>query len=225
VNCGEARLLLGAEPHASTAQLEEHLKGCPSCQRLREEMRALDADIRRALEQPPLIPAVRAARPSTAWRPWALAASVLLALTAVLAVWVVRPSATLAHEVVAHVQAEPDSWLAKEHVGAGDISGALKGAGVALNVSSDRIMYAQSCWFRGHYVPHLVVQTDKGPATVLLLRHEHVPMRRSFHEDGMSGVLVPLGSGSIAVLTRGSGDAGAIAHQMQQQVHWLPQAS
>jgi hypothetical protein len=70
-----------------------------------------------------------------------------------------------------------------------------------------------------------VVQTDKGPATVMLLRHEHVPMRRSFHEDGMSGVLVPLGSGSIAVLTRGSDDAGAIARQMQHEVHWLPQAS
>lgn len=223
MNCGEARLLLGAEPHASTPELEEHLKGCPSCQRLREEMRALEADIRRALEQPPVVPAMRA-RP-TVWRPWALAASLLLALGAVLAVWVVRPSATLAHEVVAHVQAEPESWLAKEQVGAADISEALKGAGVALNMSSDRITYAQSCWFRGHYVPHLVVQTDKGPATVLLLRHEHVPMRRSFHEDGMSGVLVPLGSGSIAVLTRGSDDAGAIAHQMQQDVHWLPQAS
>jgi len=224
VNCGEARLLLGAEPQASSPELEEHLQGCPACQRLREEMRALDADIRRALEQPPLTAAVRAARP-TLWRPWALAASVLLALTAVLAVWVLRPSATLAHEVVAHVQAEPDSWLAKEHVNAADISEALKGAGVALNVSSDRIMYAQSCWFRGHYVPHLVVQTDQGPATVLLLRHERVPMRRSFHEDGMSGVLVPLGRGSIAVLTRGTDDAGAVAGQMQQQVHWLPQAS
>lgn len=224
MTCGEARLLLGAEPHASSPELEEHLKGCPACQRLREEMRALDADIRRALEQPPVVRAGRITRP-TVWRPWAMAASVLLALTAVLAVWVLRPSATLAHEVVAHVQAEPDSWLAKEHVSAQDISEALKGAGVALNVNSDHIMYAQSCWFRGHYVPHLVLQTDRGQATVLLLRHEHVPMRRSFHEDGMSGVLVPLGRGSIAVLTRGDADAGAIAGQMQQEVHWLPQAS
>jgi hypothetical protein len=224
VNCGEARLLIGAEPHASSPELEEHLQGCPACQRLREEMRALDANIRRALEQPPVAGARRISRP-TAWRPFAMAASVLLALTAVLAVWVLRPSATLAHEVVAHVQAEPDSWLAKEHVSASDISEALKNAGVSLNVSSDRIMYAQSCWFRGHYVPHLVVETDKGPATVMLLRHEHVPMRRSFHEGGMSGVLVPLGKGSIAVLTRGDADAGAIAGQMQQEVHWLPQAS
>lgn len=221
MNCGEARLLIGAEPHASSPELEEHLKGCAACRRLREEMRALDGDIRRALEQPPLTSAQRTLRPA-AWRPWALAASVLLAFTAVLSVWVLRPSATLAHEVVAHVQAEPDSWLAKQHVAASDISEALKGAGVALNMSSDHIMYAQSCWFRGHYVPHLVVQTDKGPATVLLLRHEHVPMRRSFHEDGMSGVLVPSGGGSIAVLTQGNADAGAIAGQMQQQIHWLP---
>jgi len=224
VTCDDARLLIGADPGATTPELEEHLATCAACARFREEMRALDAEIRRALERPPDTVRPRSGRPSRTWRQWALAASVVLASFAVLAVWLLRPSDTLAREVVAHVQAEPESWLATQHVNAQDIGQALRGAGVALDVTSDRVMYAQSCWFRGHYVPHLVIQTARGPATVLILRHEQVRARRSFHEAGMTGLIIPAEHGSIAVLTRGAGDPADIAGHMQHEVHWLPDA-
>jgi hypothetical protein len=224
VTCDDARLLIGADPGATTPELEEHLATCAACARFREEMRALDAEIRRALERPPDIVRPRSGGPSRTWRQWALAASVVLASFAVLAVWLLRPSDTLAREVVAHVQAEPESWLATQHASAQDIGEALRGAGVALDVTSDRVMYAQSCWFRGHYVPHLVIQTARGPATVLILRHERVRARRSFHEAGMTGLIIPAEHGSIAVLTRGAGDLADIAGHMQYEVHWLPDA-
>jgi hypothetical protein len=224
VTCDDARLLIGADPGATTPALEEHLATCAACARFREEMRALDAEIRRALERPPDIVRPRSGGPSRAWPQWALAASVVLASFAVLAVWLLRPSDTLAREVVAHVQAEPESWLATQHVSAQGIAQALRGAGVALDVTSDRVMYAQSCWFRGHYVPHLVIQTARGPATVLILRHEQVRARRSFHEAGMTGLIIPAEHGSIAVLTRGAGDPADIAGHMQHEVHWLPDA-
>jgi Protein of unknown function (DUF3379) len=222
MTCGEARLLLGAAPAATTPALEEHLHSCAACARFREEMRALDADIQRALQRPPEVRRSRArGQPAPAWRQWALAAGLVLAT--VLGVWVLRPSETLAHEVVAHVQGEPQSWLATQHISAAGINAVLRRSGVELDLSSDKIMYARSCWFRGHYVPHLVVQTAQGPATVIILRHEHVRGRDSFHEAGMSGVIVPAGAGSIAVLTRGNGDVNAVAGQMQQDLHWLPQ--
>ena len=224
MTCDDARLLIGADPGATTPELEEHLSTCAACARFREEMRALDAEIRRALERPPDIVRPRSGGPSRTWRQWALAASVVLASFAVLAVWLLRPSDTLAREVVAHVQAEPESWLATQHASAQDIGQALRGAGVALDVTSDRVMYAQSCWFRGHYVPHLVIQTARGPATVLILRHERVRARRSFHEAGMTGLIIPAEHGSIAVLTRGAGDLADIAGHMQHEVHSLPDA-
>ena len=214
MSCEQARLMIGADPEGSAPELEQHLQECESCRRFRTEMRTLDANIRRALEQPPQ-PA-RAPRVTSTWRSWALAASVLLAMLAVLAVWLGRPSDTLAREVVAHVQEEPESWLARQHVDAHSIDAALRGAGVKLDITSDRISYAQSCWFRDHYVPHLVVQTAQGPATVLILRNQQVRARRSFHEGGMSGVIVPAPQGSIAVLTRGGADTDAVAEQMQQ---------
>jgi hypothetical protein len=185
-------------------------------------MRTLDTNIRRALERPP--GSAGSPRLTTTWRPWALAASVLLAMLAVLSVWLLRPSDTLAREVVAHVQEEPESWLARQQVDARGINDALRGAGVSLDITSDRITYAQSCWFRDHYVPHLVVQTAQGPVTVMILRNQRVSGRRTFHEAGMSGVIVPAPQGSIAVLARGGADVGGVATQMQQDVHWLASA-
>jgi len=222
VSCEQARLTIGADPAGSRAELEEHLQDCASCRRFREEMRTLDANIRRALERPPEF--LGTPRFTAGWRPWALAASVLLAMLAVLSVWLLRPSDTLAREVVAHVQEEPESWLARQHVDAHSIDEALRGAGVRLDITSDRITYAQSCWFHDHYVPHLVVQTAQGPATVLILRNQRVSQRRTFHEAGMSGVIVPAPQGSIAVLTRAGADVDATAQLMQQDVRWLPDA-
>jgi Protein of unknown function (DUF3379) len=222
VSCEQARLQIGADPSDSALGLEEHVRDCAACRQFREEMRALDARIRRALERPPQT--ANAPRLAPAWRPWALAASVLLAMLAVLSVWLLRPSDTLAREVVAHVREEPDSWLVRQQVNAQGIDDALRGAGVKLGITSDRITYAQSCWFRGHYVPHLVVQTAQGPATVLILRNQRVNAWQTFHEAGMSGVIVPAPQGSLAVLTRGGANVETLAMQMQQDVRWLPDA-
>jgi len=233
MRCEEARLQIGAEPASASPALEGHVQSCPPCREFRDEMRTLDANIRRAMEQPPqsaAAPATGGARtrargPVVAWRQWALAASVTLATFAVLALWLLRPGESLARDVVAHVRDEPESWLAAQHVDAAGIDKALRGAGVELNITSDKITYAQSCWFRGHYVPHLVVQTARGPVTVLILRHEAVSRRHEFHEAGLTGVIVPDGTGSLALLARGSGNIDDIAGQMQQDVHWLPQGT
>jgi len=222
VTCEEVRLLIGAEPAFTGTGLEQHLHSCPACRRFREEMRALDANIRRALQRPPeLVRRIRTPPPAI-WRQWTLAASVILATLAVLLLWVLRPTDTLAREVVAHVQREPESWLEGQQVTAQDIESALSGAGVQLNITSDKVTYAQSCWFRGHWVPHLVVQTARGPATIMILRHEQVNARRAFSEAGMSGVIVPATDGSMAVLARGAGDIDGVARALQQDVRWLP---
>lgn len=227
MNCEHARLLIGAEPRSNAPELAQHLQSCAACAQFREEMLGLEGNIQRALQRPPE-GAVRSggggrwrSAPLQRWRPWALAASVLFASVAVLAVWLLRPTDTLARDVVAHVQAEPESWLSQQ-VSAQDIGQALQGAGVTLDVTSDKISYAQSCWFHGHYVPHLVLQTAQGPATVLILRHEQVQGPRSFQEAGMNGIIVPAQHGSIAVLARG-GNVDLVAQQMQQDLRWLPE--
>jgi hypothetical protein len=223
VNCPEARLAIGAAPGSTTPALEEHLAGCPECTRFRAEMQALDGNIRRALQDPPELTArARRAAPRS-FRPLALAASVLLAI-AVCGVWLLRPSDTLAHEVVAHVQAESGSWTTDEQIDGAAITKALRAAGVGFDVTSDKVTYAHSCLFRGRHVPHLVLQTDKGPVTVLLLRHVQVRAPQSFAEAGLNGVIVPAESGSIALVAQHDAGLEQLAQQMRQDVRWLPEA-
>ena len=237
MNHNEVRLLIGAEPHAPpTSELYEHLASCADCSRFRREMIALDANIRRALEGAPVEAATpppasvtpitsarttRKAKPTNVWSGWALAAS--MAVVSVLVIWALRPSDTLAHDIVAHVEYESDSWTNKRPAPAATVADILEKAGVALDMSSDKVMYARTCLFRGHRVPHLVVSTSRGPVTVLVLPDEKVTQRTAFHEDGMTGVIAPAPHGSIAVLALGSANVDAVAEQVQRSVRWLPQ--
>jgi hypothetical protein len=237
MNHNEARLLIGGDPHTVPPELAEHLAGCPECAQFQREMTLLDDNIRRALEQAPLSMAPPATTPATvtpianapgtqrrkrarSWSGWALAAGV--AAISMIAVWTLRPSDSLAHDVVAHIQYESNSWSSNEQVPAANVKETLAKAGVAIDMDSDKVMYAHSCLFRGHVVPHLVVSTPQGRVTVMVLPHENVKHRMSFHEDGMSGVITPAPHGSLAVIMQGNENVDAVAQQVQQSVRWLP---
>jgi Protein of unknown function (DUF3379) len=225
VTCEDARLLIGAAPGDLPRELAEHLEGCENCGALQREMRSFEADLRRALEKPPDMSRFRTLRRPSPWRAWAMAAGVLLLTCGALAAWLLVPGETLAHQVVVHVQGEPQSWLATQQVSAAGIQQVLRKSGVQLDLTSERIVYARSCWFRGHYVPHLVLQTASGPVTVMLLRHEAVTRRQVFSEAGMTGIIVPAQQGSIALLSRrGAADLTALAGEMQRDTHWMPQS-
>jgi hypothetical protein len=249
MNHNDARLLIGADPHSVPPELAEHLASCPECSQFLREMVALDTNIRRALEQAPLsvaptaiapaeeapaaaatptasvtpitsAPTARRNRSGRSWSGWAVAASVVT--ISILAVWALRPNDTLAHDVVAHVEFESKSWSSKEDLQPADIKETMAQAGVELNMSSDKVMYAHRCMFRGHVVPHLVVSTPQGPVTVMVLRYESVKHPMNFHEDGMTGVITPAPHGSIAVLMQGNEKIDSVAQQVQQSVRWLP---
>lgn len=232
MNHNQARLLIGADPHSVPLELGEHLASCPECTQFQCETLALDSNIRRALEQGPIdapgvtsvtpIRSARAARrrnPVSIWSGWALAASI--AVVSMLVVWALRPGDTLAHDVVAHVEHEPYSWISTQPVPSTTVAKTLAKAGVALDMSSKDVMYARCCPFHGHLVPHLVVSTVRGPMTVLILSQENVKQPARFHEDGMTGVITPASRGSIAVLARGNDNVDALAQQVQKSVRWL----
>jgi hypothetical protein len=237
MNHNEARLLIGAEPQAApTPELAEHLMTCAECAQFQREMIMLDGNIRRALEHGPMAAApapvasvtrissaraTRQAKPSSSWSGWAWAASA--ALASVLVIWALRPSDTLARDLVTHIESESDSWASDHPVPTATVNGILAKAGVALDMRSGKVMYARNCLFRGHVVPHLVVTTSRGPVTVLVLPHENVTRRTSFHEDGMSGVITPAPHGSLAILALGSESVDAVAPEIQQSVRWLTQ--
>jgi hypothetical protein len=216
VICEDARRFIGAEPSATSSELAEHLKVCHACTEFQLEMVALEANIRRALEEPPA--AAPGRRRASARPRWALAASVVLVLTASIVIWALRTENSLAHDLVAHVVAEPQSWAGTDAVPEDALEDVLRKSGLVLDATPYSVVYARSCWFRGHYVPHLVVRTAHNLVTVLILHDENVAQRQSFHEDGLSGVIVPSARGSIAVLAAGSVQLDDLAERMRLAV-------
>ena len=55
--CEEACLHIGADPHASSTELREHLERCDACRHYQCAMGALDVDLRKALSLGPALPA------------------------------------------------------------------------------------------------------------------------------------------------------------------------
>jgi Protein of unknown function (DUF3379) len=101
----------------------------------------------------------------------------------------------------------------------------LRDSRMSLAPNAGVVSYANSCLFRGHQVPHLVIQSESGPVTVMVLVHEHVLRRTPFEEQGYRGVIVPMaGHGDLAVLTRGAAldpaALDAIARRMRESIVW-----
>jgi anti-sigma factor RsiW len=215
-NCRHARIAIGGEPHAPSAEVSAHLETCAACRQFLAETLALDGRVRAALEVP--LTKFRTSAPSSARR-FALAASVLLAMIAGAGFWLLAPSAALAGEVLEHVRHESGSWGAHEVLSGSALADVLQEAGVKFDTSMP-VVYAMACPFRGRRVPHLVVQTADGPMTVMLLAHEKVDSRQEFSEDGYHGVLLPAGEGSVALLMQNGQVPEAVATEVVSGVRW-----
>ena len=215
-DCRHARLLIGADPRHLPAEIQAHVDTCAQCRRFHDETLAMEARLRAALELP--LPDFRQ-QPTTPRRWYALAASIVLGLLIAGGVWVLRPPAALAGELVEHVTHEAGSWEQRRQVPAAAVAEVLRQAGVQFDPTLP-VVYAMACPFHGRLMPHFVVQTDQGPMTVMLLPDEQVRMRTRFTEGGYHGVLLPAGHGSVAVLSREGAVPDSVAGQVISGVHW-----
>lgn len=222
MNCLEFRRWVGAEPARGGRDLEEHARACAACREYAQQMRILDRRLHRALSVAVPSRRGRLTFPTFAFAPqkrWALAASLLTAVVAASLVWLSFPGTTLAEDVVAHAGHEPESWITDgPDVPPTRLARVLRASGIRDEPKLGRISYARSCWFRGHFVPHLVVRDASGPVMVLLLREETVSSRVRVAEGGYAGVILPAPRGSIAVLAQADARVDAVAARVLQSL-------
>jgi Protein of unknown function (DUF3379) len=203
-----------ADPHSEDAELQAHRDACTECRAYTERLLEFESRLQRAMRidmpvRAHVLPFARkvAGAGSAGRRAIALAASVLLGAAVVSGVWLSLPQRSLAAAVVAHMAGEPDAWKRTDiPVDAPALQDVLRDSKLELKPDAGIVSYASSCSFRGHVVPHLVVQTPSGPVTVMVLVHENLRKSMDFSEQGYRGTIVPVpGHGSIAVLMRESG--------------------
>jgi len=226
VDCLEFRRLAGADPQHPAAAMLEHAAGCPRCTGYLRQTQELDRHILAALSVP--VPPRHAGRatgsavPGLDRRRWyALAASIVAGVLVGSLLWVGGPRNSLAQDVLAHMDHEPEALVVTTSPADDAVLGrVLERGGIRLRPEVGTVSYANSCRFRGRTVPHLVVQTDGGPVTVMVLRNEPVDAPVRFAEERFAGTIVPAGPGSIAVIGTGDADLEQITARVLAAVDW-----
>jgi hypothetical protein len=209
MECLEFRRLCGIDPSSADAAYREHAESCPGCGEYARELQALDGLILQALkidvpQSSDNIKAPSAPEPRPAWvRPrWlGLAASLLLAVGVAAGIWVTLPKDSLAGEVVEHILHEPKALSESTvRVASEDIYRVMARAGYALDEGVGLVTYSRTCVFRGYEVPHLVIQGNNGPITVMLLPDIPLVQPVAVDESGFSGSIIPFDKGSLAIV-------------------------
>ena len=203
--------------------------GCKpvACRKVITSLLKFESRLERALRVE-IAPRLKVNAPRAPRRWMALAASVLLGAAIVGSVLLTLPPSSLAAAVVAHMAGEPEAWRRTDvAVPTPELQQVLKDSKLRLRPDAGIVSYASSCTFRGHRVPHLVVQTSSGPVTVMVLVHEAVRRPTPFDTEGYRGTIVPVpGHGSIAVLMRESGisadEIQRIAARVDDSIVWTP---
>lgn len=238
MNCLEFRRHVGAEPSSTPAAVAAHREECPTCAGFQDEMQALDRLLGKAMRVD-VVSGTRAATapaaaavdrvPDTsharhgAVRPrrWlAMAASLVAGVLVATTLWLSYPDPTLAAEVIGHVVSDPGALDAGQPLPPQAVTEVLQPSHVRLHPDMGTVTFAMRCVFEGHVVPHLVVQTDRGPVTVLLLLHRSVGAATRIEEGGYSAVVLPAPRGSIAIVGRDVSGIDAIAQQVFDSIDW-----
>ncbi len=241
MNCNEYKEAIAADPTESFENGAEHAAACVSCTDYRDAMRAFDARIERALkiDVPPLampdLPDLEAENvvrmPRRQVRnfslpAWAgIAASVVLA--AFLLVQLLPVSDTeighqmLAAEVLEHLDHEPQA-LVVTNVSVSDdsLTSVVPPTIGTIDRDVGLVTYAKSCVINGKTVPHLVIQGEKGPVTVLLMPEEMVSGAVPLEGDSVRGVILPVGKGSIAIIGEREERLQEIEQRVVDSVEW-----
>lgn len=230
-NCTEYRNAVTAAP----SHEDGHAASCAACREYHDGVLALDRKIALALEIPvpaprvPALPEVEFTNVTQLGRR-GLRASAWLALAATAAFAAVigyrmtgEPvdQPTLAEQIVAHMEHEPYAFANADTPVSDARLARVVPAGVAtLDHSAGLITYAQSCEINGKSVPHLVIQGERGPVTILLMPEQEVAGAEEIVGESVRGVILPVGRGSIAIVGQQGEDLDLIETNLKKSVAW-----
>lgn len=239
MNCEQYREAIAADPSESFDGGAAHSAECSSCNAFKAEMRALDARILAALEidvpdlAVPDLPSMadeekivelasrrRTRRSTPVWI--GLAASVVLAtVIGMRFVNTGEDDGTLAEQVIAHLDYEPQSRTVTDVAVSDDAYfSVVRPAIVTMDRNLGLITYAHSCTINGREVPHLVMQGEKGPITILLMPYEMVDEPLELHGKSVEGVILPVGKGSIAIIGERGEAIDQVGTRVTETVKW-----
>ncbi len=128
---------------------------------------------------------------------------------------------SLADEVIAHLDHEPYALrVTSDAVSDERLNRVVPSDMAKLDHSAGLITYAQSCIINGRTVPHLVIQGERGPVTILLMPEEKVSGAIDISGENVNGVILPVGDGSIAIVGEREERIDNIRNKLLESARW-----
>ena len=207
----EFKKLLGADPFSREPETLSARNSAPEFEQAAATAEAFEHKLRSALHvQPPagLFADIQTISQQSAerrnWMPFALAASLLIAVGAIGMVW--KQSQELAQIEVYladHYSADGDTFIARAANGISEQ--AINRVMASLNAAagkelSERIQYISFCPTPEGRGAHMVVSTPEGPITIIFMPDTRVNDGELVEFDQMHAYLVNLEQGSAAII-------------------------
>lgn len=128
---------------------------------------------------------------------------------------------SLADEVLAHVTHVPAALQVTDKKVSDDHLHKIVPASIAnMDHSLGLITFAETCPISGYDVPHLVIQGEHGPITIMLLPNEKISAAISLSDENSHGVILPVGDGSIAIVGSRDEKLEDVQKKILQSVTW-----
>jgi len=233
MDCRTIRERIEIDPAHLELECAEHIELCAACAAYAERVGNAEWLIHEALRFD--VAAMKRCGPRKPASRWAIGerrivwTSVAAALVAGVALWfgvTLGPdvdNGPLVAEVLEHWYEEPQSWVQTDvQISPASLEEVISGQ-VDIDITRLGLLsFAQSCFVRGEWIPHLVVQGRRGPVMLLLLPHEwlaeQVPLE--LPEEGLSGVIVPHGEGSVVVIGETDEPMEPLRERLTAAVEW-----
>jgi hypothetical protein len=245
MNCDDYKQAIAADPSESFADGAEHVAACASCAKFKAEMLALDESIAKALafDVPELhlpdLPELDGKDENVVNLPFKRKAGITMpswigiaagfALAAFLGVQFLATDITNSSDKDLLLAAQVLSHLDHETGALRPTNTAVAEERLAQVVNDDigtmdrdigLVTYAMSCKINGRTIPHLIIQGEKGPITLLLMPEEMVTMPVPLSGKSIHGVILPVGNGSIAIIGGRDERLDEIQERVVNSVEW-----
>lgn len=226
MNCLEFRREKLADPRRLPPEAQAHAAGCPACAAFAREVDESERALDRALMVPVpdgLVDRIifQSRRPRPAWRAWALAATLLIAVTLGFSFWDgAKTTDEYARLAIEHVVMEPQSFAVMPNLDQEAFRAVVQNFGGSVKDMPGKIRYIRLCPFEDGLGWHVVFETPEGLATLFLVPGKKPKAVQTASVDGWNAVVHPTQRGYYAIVTASPHTTSRFLQMLRDCIIW-----
>jgi len=225
--CMDLRREKLADPKRLSADADAHLGECAACRRFAQgidgmELRAaevLNIPVPDGLSERVLMRVHRGEK--RPWRMWAVAAAFVLSFGIGMVQWQPRPQTDYAMFAIEHVMHEPQSLTTHRLADPSRFQLVMANFGGTMKSPIGKVRYMRLCPVPNGTGWHIVLDTEAGPATLLLIPGKEISgqvLEAKFR--GLTARALPGGQGYYAIVAESPAIVDAVEKLMKDRVSW-----